>query len=65
MQKLKGGKGGLLAHTPELYALFFHNHLEYITITLQRASKQVLAIVKTNAILHLWMHFQNAKLINQ
>lgn len=52
--------------TPELIALFFHNHLEYITPTLPSTPKQVLAKAKTNTILqHLWMHFQNAELINQ
>lgn len=56
----------MLAHTPELIALFFHNHLEYITVIFQSTPKQVLAKAKPNIILqHLWMHFQNAKLINQ
>jgi len=66
VQKLHKGKKSAGTCTPEPIALFFHDHLEYITVILQKAPKQVLAKAKTNTILqHLWMHFQNAKLINQ
>lgn len=59
MQKPKrGGRGegggNVGTCTPELIALFFYNHLEYITVTLQSSPKQVLAIAKTNTIYNIF-----------